>query len=320
MIAATSSLKTADFRVALVGAGTLGSAMAKGLAAKGYHFSAVINRTIGKAEKLAISVGSKVFADAVFAIPPDTNLIIIAAGAAEIPVIAKDLARGKLSFKNLYAVHVSGALTSDALQPLADRGASVLSLHPFQTFPRTGRNGKADGGRADSKSELFNCYFGLQAAEVEGLEIGKKLAHDLGGKVMLVPKDAKTLYHTAAVMMSNYLVTLTSVSAEIFGSLGLKPKEAFKVFEPIIQSTLANIKAGEDISDALTGPIERGDAGAVERHLTELSEQMPHLIPTYAALAMETVRVAIRKGSITKSEAVEILDLLETFSRRESEI
>lgn len=315
MIASTSLLKTSDFRIALIGAGTLGSAMAKGLAAKGYHFSAVINRTVGKAEKLAASVGAKVFADTVFAIPPDTNLVIIAAGAAEIPVIAKDLARCKLPFKNLYAVHVSGALTTDALQPLADRGASVLSLHPFQTFPQIGRNGKADG-----KSELFNCYFGLQAAEVEGLEIGKKLAHDLGGKVMLVPKDAKTLYHTAAVMMSNYLVTLTSVSAEIFGSLGLKPKEAFKVFEPIIQSTLANIKTGEDISDALTGPIERGDAGAVEKHLTELAEQMPHLIPTYAALAMETVRVAIRKGSITKSEAVEILDLLETFSRRESEI
>lgn len=303
-------LKPSDFRVALIGAGTVGTLVAKALTEKGYRFTAVISRLAGKAAKVAAAVAAPVSGDKLSLIPSDTNLLLVAVPDAEIGRVAKDLAKHKLAFKNLYAVHFSGALPSDALSPLADKGAATLSLHPFQTFPRKS---------AETKN-VFTCYFGLQAADVEGLDVGKQLAHDLGGKVMLVPKDAKALYHIAAVMMSNYVVTLTNLSAEIFGSLGLKPKDAFKVFEPLVQSTLQNLKFSDDLSDALSGPIERGDAASLKVHLTELSEQMPHLIPTYAALAMETVRVAIRKGSINQTEAMNLLDLLESFTRRESQV
>ncbi|MDW8464679.1 MAG: DUF2520 domain-containing protein [Chloroherpetonaceae bacterium] len=71
-------------------------------------------------------------------------------------------------------------------------------------------------------------------------------------------------------------------------------------------------------ADALSGPIERGDARTVRKHLRELAEQLPHILPVYVALAIETVRVAIHKGSISQTEAAEILDALEHFAKREA--
>ncbi|MFN3394342.1 MAG: DUF2520 domain-containing protein, partial [Candidatus Thermochlorobacter sp.] len=91
-----------------------------------------------------------------------------------------------------------------------------------------------------------------------------------------------------------------------------------KVFEPIMHSTLLNMRESNDVREALSGPIERGDAATLRRHLRELSEQLPHIVPVYVALAIETVRVAIHKGSISQSEAAEILDALETFAKREA--
>jgi len=309
MVTHHSTIRASQFKVTLVGTGALGSAIAKGLTAKGYKFLSLINRTRSDAESLAKELNIQHVSDSVEHIPEETNLLLLAVNDSAITPVSQRVASLRLGFKNLAAVHFSGALTDEALKPLAEKQVITLSLHPFQTFTRTSHQ---------NISECFKCYFGLQATELEGIEIGKKLAHDLGGKVMMVPKEAKTLYHIAGVMVSNYLVTLTSLATEVFAGLGLKPSEAFSVFEPIMQSTLHNMRQASDLREALSGPIERGDAATVQRHLRELSEQLPHIVPVYVALAIETVRVAIHKGSIAQNEAAEILDALETFAKREA--
>ncbi|MFN3426662.1 MAG: Rossmann-like and DUF2520 domain-containing protein [Candidatus Thermochlorobacter sp.] len=304
-----SSIQHSHFRVTLVGTGALGTSLARELVAKGYKFLALINRTLSDAETLAKELDIAIASDNLEHIPQETNLLLLAINDAAITSVSERIATLKLGFKNLAVVHFSGALTDEALKPLAEKQAITIALHPFQTFTRHSKQ---------NLSERFKCYFGLQATELEGVEVGKKIAHDLGGKVMLIPKDAKTLYHIAGVMVSNYLVTLTSLATEVFAGLGLKPDEAFKVFEPIMHSTLLNMRESNDVREALSGPIERGDAATLRRHLRELSEQLPHIVPVYVALAIETVRVAIHKGSISQSEAAEILDALETFAKREA--
>lgn len=304
-----ASIQHSHFRVTLVGTGALGASLARELVAKGYKFLALINRTLSDAESLAKELSIPIASDNLELIPQETNLLLLAINDAAITSVSERIASLKLGFKNLAVVHFSGALTDEALKPLAEKQAITIALHPFQTFTRHSKQ---------NLSERFKCYFGLQATELEGVEVGKKIAHDLGGKVMLIPKDAKTLYHIAGVMVSNYLVTLTSLATEVFAGLGLKTDEAFKVFEPIMHSTLLNMRESNDVREALSGPIERGDAVTLQRHLRELSEQLPHIVPVYVALAVETVRVAIHKGSISQSEAAEILDALETFAKRET--
>ncbi len=311
MLTVPNTLNTKDFRVSLVGAGALGSAIARRLSTIGYQFLSVINRTLSDAQTLAESLNHCVYSDTLEALPPNTNLLLLSVSDSALESVAATVSTLRLSFHRLTVVQFSGALTTDVLRPLSQKGALTLSLHPFQTFSK--------GLSASDSESLFKCFFGLQSDELEGIEVGKRIAHDLGGKVMIVPKEAKTLYHIAGVMASNYLVTLASLSSEIFAALGLSPKEVAKVIEPIMRQTLNNIVAAPTIADALTGPIERGDAQVVARHLRELSEQVPHLLPIYTAFAVETVRVAIHKGSISQSDASEILDMLEEVSRRESQ-
>lgn len=309
MLAHSSGLHTTHFRTTLVGSGALGTALAKAMSAKGYSFLAVINRTLASAQALATELSIPIASDQLTHIPQETNLLLLAVNDSSLPSVSETVASLRLGFKNLAVVHFSGALTDAVLKPLADKGAITIALHPFQTFTQ------ADAQHPDA----FKCYFGLQATELEGVEIGKKLAHDLGGKVMIIPKDAKTLYHIAGVMVSNYLVTLTSLATEIFAGLGLKPDEAYRVFEPIMHSTMRHMHDASDLREALSGPIERGDTQTVQKHMKELSEQLPHILPTYVALAVETVRVAIHKGSISQTEAAEILDALENFANREAD-
>lgn len=310
MLTVPNTLKTQDFRVSLVGAGALGTAVAKRLSSVGYQFLSVVNRTLSDAQALANCLNISNYSDTLETISPNTNLLFLAVSDSALASVAEQLTTLHLPFHRLIVVQFSGSLTTDVLRSLSQKGAITISLHPFQTFPK--------GVSTHDAEMLFKCFFGLQSDDLEGINIGKKIAHDLGGKVMIVPKEAKTLYHIAGVMASNYLVTLASLSSEVFSTLGLSPKESVKVIEPIMRQTLNNIASAPTIADALTGPIERGDPHIVAKHLCELSEQLPHLLPVYIAFAVETVRVAIHKGSISQSSASEILDMLEEISRRES--
>jgi predicted short-subunit dehydrogenase-like oxidoreductase (DUF2520 family) len=311
MMSVSTPLSSEAFRISLVGAGRVGSLIAKRLHQKGYHFRTIHSRSLSSAKQLAAAVAANGFTNNVLDLDRATNLILITTPDGAIESVAESLSHHKLKFQSLFVGHVSGALSSDALAKLRDMGAYTFSMHPIQTFATADDSNLAD---------VFNCYFGLESAESEAVEVGKKLIHDLGGKVLFVPKAAKTLYHISAVMLSNYLVTLTALSAEIFSGLGLKSADSVKIFEPLIAGTIRNLKSAETASDALTGPIERGDIETIKRHLTELADQLPHLIPVYSALAMETVRLAVRKESLSQTDARKILSLLEEFTRKESNL
>jgi predicted short-subunit dehydrogenase-like oxidoreductase (DUF2520 family) len=310
ILAPPSTLHRKNFRVSLVGAGALGSALAKRLSSVGYAFSGIINRSLSDAEQLANAVGAARCSDNLAGIPADTNLLLLTVPDTALQRVCDDISKQRLTFHQLIVSQFSGSLTTDSLQSLVKKGATGVSIHPFQTFPKS-------IGLTDTE-RLFKCYFGVQANDLEGVEFAKRIVHDLGGKVMMVPKEAKTLYHIGGVMASNYLVTLASLASEVFAALGVPPSDAVKVFEPIMRQTLSNIANAKNPIDALTGPIERGDVGTIKRHIGELSEQVPHLVPIYAALAIETVRVAIHKGSISQSDASEMLNFLEEIARRES--
>jgi predicted short-subunit dehydrogenase-like oxidoreductase (DUF2520 family) len=64
------------------------------------------------------------------------------------------------------------------------------------------------------------------------------------------------------------------------------------------------------ISDALTGPISRGDAETIRSHMTAMQKRSPELIGLYRQLARKTVEVARDRGSIDGQTAKELLKLV----------
>jgi predicted short-subunit dehydrogenase-like oxidoreductase (DUF2520 family) len=232
----------------------------------------------------------------------DSEIVLIAAPDSAVSNVATELATNEhLRWNTLTVAHTSGVLTTNALLPLKAKGARVLSIHPLYAFP-------------DANSALENLagiFYGIEG-DSSAVEIGKNLVSDLGGKSIVIPQDSKTLYHIAAVFGSNYLVTLISLVGEVFSSVGLPRNEFFEVVEPLIQNTLRNIKQKSTL-DALTGPIERGDLETVRLHLEELRKKLPYIIPVYVAMGLETIRLALRKGSVSDKQAAAMLDFMSDF-------
>ena len=105
------------------------------------------------------------------------------------------------------------------------------------------------------------------------------LAETLGLRPFEVADADRALYHAAAVIGGNYLVTLHEVAGRLLDQVGAPPE----AIVPLMARTIEN---GFD----LTGPIARGDWSTVEAHVAVLEERAPELVPLYRALAEATPR------------------------------
>jgi predicted short-subunit dehydrogenase-like oxidoreductase (DUF2520 family) len=197
--------------------------------------------------------------------------------------------------------HVSGATGLDALAPAEAVGAAVLSIHPLQTFPDV-----------DSAIDrLAGCPMAVTARTPAGAAIGERLAVDAGGRPFALADDAKPLYHAAAVLASNYLVTVTALARDAADAAGLDDPVA--LLAPLQAATLANVgRMGPE--GALTGPAARGDAGTIDRHLAALSSAVPSSVGAYVELARVTLDVAERAGRLDAERRSAVEEVLGRWS------
>ncbi len=283
--------------VALVGAGAVGRALAGRLAQQGYPVRAVLSRRREAAAALAEEVGASVGSDDVADLPFGLRLVVLCVPDDAIAPVARMLAGLPRDWTSVVVAHTSGARTTDALAPLAAVGATPLSFHPMQTFTA-----------ASAPSVFEGIYVGLEGPP-EAVAFGRRLAERLGAHPVAVPAAAKTRYHLAAALASNGLVALMGLVAEVLASAGVDPEEAGVLVGPLVESTWANIKRTSPDA-ALTGPAARGDAGTIAAHAKALAAHLPHLLPAYAALTNEAVRLAVRSGRLGVDQAEAVLDVL----------
>lgn len=287
-------------RIGVVGAGKVGSAVSLLLKRAGYEPAGVASRSRESAEKLAFQLGCPVLPAAEVSRRSDCLLITTPDDA--IPEVVAQLAREGAFREGEFVVHMSGALTSEALKPAALQGAIALSVHPIQSF--------ADVEKA--MELLPGSYFSIEG-DARGYGFARKLVEDLGGQSFILSSDKKALYHAAAVVACNYLVGLFACSMRLLGAAGVPGEIGLPAFLPLITGTFENIKK-LGIPGALTGPIARGDSGTVRKHLSAL-EGMPLERAVYASLGLVTVDVALAKGTLTAAKAEELRSLLRAASR-----
>jgi len=241
-------------RLAIVGAGRVGGSLARAATAAGLRV-----RLAGRDGALAACRD----ADAALLCVPDSEIAAAAEMAAE--------AVGPLRFIG----HVSGATGLDALAVCAARGAVTFSLHPLQTIP--------DGG-----TDLTAAPCAISGSDADGELLAGALSERLGMRPFAVPESSRAAYHAAAAIASNFLVALEESAAGLLDAAGID--DARELLAPLVLRTAANWT--ERGSEALTGPIARGDAATVERHREAIRELAPELLPAYEALAARTVELA----------------------------
>jgi predicted short-subunit dehydrogenase-like oxidoreductase (DUF2520 family) len=284
-------------RIGIIGAGTVGTSLAVRLnntPAHGYRIEAVASRSRSSALRLVQAVGSGQVFDTPQTVADNADFVFITTPDDAIAVVA-----GEVRWHaGQYVVHCSGADSLDVLEPARLCGARVGSFHPLQTF-------------ASIQKAIENLPGSTFALEAEGdlLEILKEMSQSLEGRWIKLGAGDKAAYHTAAVMSSNYLVTLVKMAADLWASFGIPREEAIQALLPLIKGTINNIE-NLGIPKALTGPIARGDIGTVQIHLNTLKETAPQILPAYCEMGLQTLPVALAKGKINERQARELEDIL----------
>ncbi|HEX6970423.1 MAG TPA: DUF2520 domain-containing protein [Micromonosporaceae bacterium] len=284
----------------VIGAGRVGTVLGAALARAGHRIVAVSGTSAAARARIAdllpeVPVRSpervaRAAVDLLVIAVPDDSLAEVVAGLAT----ARAVRPGQL------VAHTSGAHGLGVLAPLVAIGVRPLALHPAMTFT----------GTAADLANLPGTSYGV-TAPAELRPLAARLVADLGGVPEWVAEERRVLYHAALAHGANHLVTLVSEAADRLREAGVARPD--KVLGPLLRAALENtLRMGDD---ALTGPVSRGDAGTVARHLDELARTAPESLPAYLALAHRTAARAIASGRLRTVDAALMLDVLASRGR-----
>jgi len=259
-------------RIVVVGPGRAGTAV--GLAARraGHEIVAVVGRDPHATETAASAMAAAALP---FDTPlPDAELLVVAVRDDAIGAVARRLApeAGAVGA----AVHLSGATSVTALEPLAAAGLQTGSFHPLQSLP---------GGEIGAE-RLAGAWIAVTASPPLERRLFE-LARSLGAEPFALADDRKVLYHAAATLAANVPVAALALAHELFAAADVP----FAAARPLVEGTVANIfELGPHA--ALTGPVARGDVGTVNAHLRAVAEALPDELDEFRAFVGTVARLA----------------------------
>lgn len=279
--------------LAIVGAGKVGAALGVALQAKGYPIAGISSRSLASAQALGRQLDVPYTQEAA-EVTSKAQLVFITTPDRAVADATSEIARAGGFKPRQVVVHTSGALPYTVLERAQEEGAIISGLHPLQSF--------ADVTRAIAN--LPGSFFALEGDQ-EALPVLRKVLADLKGQSITIAPAHKPLYHAAAVVASNYLVTIIHMATSMLGQLGVTNKAAVEALLPLIMGTIENIKSKGTV-EALTGPVERGDIPTIQKHLTVMKDLPPVEQELYKALGRLTVEIAQQKATIETATAGEI--------------
>jgi predicted short-subunit dehydrogenase-like oxidoreductase (DUF2520 family) len=279
----------------IVGAGRLGTALGLALSRRGYRIETIIGRRLSQTRKSAALLDGPVTVLAAKEIANLTlsELTIIATPDDQIVSVAHELA--KLDGSST-VLHTSGALSSNVLVELANKGWQTGSIHPLISVSDS----------LTGATQFAGAHWCVEGNK-QAVRAGKSLIKDLGGVSFSIESKSKPLYHAAAVMTSGNIIALFDVALDMMKHSGLKRSEAQRILLPLLDSTVASLKRHEP-SKALTGTFSRGDIATVQRHLQALSgDQLNEARQLYRILGLHSLELS----SLDRKTVKRITDELE---------
>jgi predicted short-subunit dehydrogenase-like oxidoreductase (DUF2520 family) len=279
-------------RIAIVGPGRLGRALALELKRVGYTISEIVSRSRAASKRKAGDLARKVRAHSSTSDQArlDADLVWFCVPDREIAASARQLA-SVVDWTKKIVFHSSGALASDELKFLRQRGAAVASVHPLMTFV-TG-----------SMPSLRGVPFAMEG-DAAAVRSARQIVRALGGEAFTIRKQYKAAYHAWGAFASPLLVAMLVTAEQLARKAGLSAVEARKKTIPIVRQTIANYAALGG-AGAFSGPIVRGDAEIVRKHLQVL-RKVPEATDVYLALARAALRYLPARN---RAELKRVLDV-----------
>lgn len=226
-------------------------------------------------------------------VPADATGLLVAVPDDAIADAVEHLAAVDLP-SGIPVLHASGSQSLDVLEPLAARGHAVGGMHALAAI--------ADP--VEGADRLRGATFGVEG-EGAARELAVRLVMACGGRVLFIRPGGKALYHAAAVFASNYAVALLSIAERLMDDAGIPAEDAQPALAALAAGAIENVAARGPV-EALTGPVARGDAATVERHLARLSGAERDV---YCLLGREALKLASMRG-LSPAAAARLRELL----------
>lgn len=285
--------------IGVVGAGRVGAVLAAALGAAGHTVVAAAGESDASRSRIA-----ELLPGVRHAKPSDvaraSDLLLLTVPDDMLANVVRVLSDSGAIRPGQYVVHTSGRHGLAVLEPARRAGARVVAMHPAMTFT----------GTALDLDRLTGCVFGLTAGEEEK-SVAEGLVADLGGRAMWVPEQMRTLYHSGLAHGANHLVTLVTQAMELLAAAGADDPAG--TLRPLLTAALDN--ALEHGDAALTGPIVRGDVNTVRAHLADIAANAPHTMPSYLALARDTLDRVVTDGRVLPIRADAIRRVIDGAER-----
>ena len=287
-------MQSTKTRVGVVGAGRVGAVLAAALRAAGHDVVAVAGESPASRTRIETLLPG-VPVDKPSAVARACDLLLLTVPDDMLGNVVAMLSASGAIRPGQRVVHTSGKHGLAVLQPAADLGAEVLAMHPAMTFTGT----DVDLGR------LSGCAYGVTAT-LDTHELATDLVSDLGGSIVWVPEDRRTLYHAGLAHGANHLVTLVTQAMDLLRASGAQDPAA--TLRPLLNAALDNALSYG--SAALTGPIVRGDVETVRAHLTDIATESPETLESYVAMARATANRAVLDGRLLPIRAAKLVGIL----------
>lgn len=208
--------------------------------------------------------------------PIDADLVILAIRDKDLLPVAELIARRDLLRRAgrscVAVVHCAGALGPSVLEPLRAPGVAVAQMHPMISFA----------------TPAFTPSLLRGQLHVDGDRVAVQLARALGKRLGMTPRTIPGLdhvaYHAAAGLVANGAAALAAAGIDLLERAGVAREDGSAMMGPLLRSVADNVER-LGMPAALTGPVRRGDAVGIERHLATLTKLAPDLVPLYRAAA-----------------------------------
>ena len=241
----------------------------------------VLNRRESSAQEAVAFIGAG-RAVAAYGALQKCDIYLIGTPDSEIARTCEQLAASGKVDETTVVFHCSGALNSGYLQAARGRGAAVAGIHPIRSF-----------ARPDIAVQEFGGTFCGVEGDARALDVLLPLFTAIGARPVAIDGERKVLYHSAAVMASNYLVTLLDAARALYAAAGVDGDTALAILAPLTRGTLENVlQTGPEA--ALTGPIARGDMETVARQQAALDALRAEYGELYRCFAQLTAELAAR--------------------------
>lgn len=257
-----------------IGAGKVGFSLGKYLKENNIDISGYYSKSQHSSKEAAIFTNTRQYnnledliknSDAIFITTPDNQIADVWNEVKKLPI------------KEKLICHCSGSISSEVFSNINNHGAYGYSIHPMFAI-----------------SDKYNSYKNLSQAfiTIEGhekyIEYLNMLFLNLGNDVAIINKENKSLYHAAAVTVSNLVLGLINNGVNYLEACGFTKEMAIKALYPLIENNLRNVKERGTVN-SLTGPIERGDLSTVTNHLNVIPEEDKEL---YRLLSKNILKIA----------------------------